>query len=86
MQESLLSQGLDLTIYGMGSVFVFLGLLIVMTTAVSKLVLRFFPEVPLAAPPNAWRPTSSQATEEVDQRTLQVIRTALVQHRARRSK
>ncbi len=86
MQESLLSQGLDLTIYGMGSVFVFLALLIVMTTAVSKLVLRFFPEVPLAAPPNAWRSTPSQSTEEVDQRTLQIIRTALDQHRARRSK
>jgi oxaloacetate decarboxylase gamma subunit len=84
MQESLLSQGLDLMVYGMGSVFVFLALLILVTTVISKLVVRFFPETP--APVKAMKSTIRKPADAVDPRTLQVIRAAIQQHRARRSR
>ena len=83
MQESLLSQGLDLMVFGMGTVFVFLALLILVTTAMSKLVVRFFPEAPITV--KAIKPTSSKVTSGLDPHTLQVIGTAIQQHRARRA-
>lgn len=83
MQESLLSQGLDLMVYGMGTVFVFLAVLIVVTTTMSKLVVRFFPEAP--APVKVGNSASRPISSDVDSRTLKVIRAAIQQHRARRS-
>ena len=41
MAENLLRQGLELTVYGMGTVFVFLVMLIFATRGMSYLVLRF---------------------------------------------
>lgn len=84
MQESLLGQGLDLMVYGMGTVFVFLALLILITSVMSKLVVRFFPEAP--APIKTIKSTSRKPSGAVDPRTLQVIRAAIEQHRARRSR
>jgi oxaloacetate decarboxylase gamma subunit len=85
MQESLLSQGLDLMVYGMGAVFVFLALLIVVTSAMSKLVAGFFPEAPI--PVKATKPSSRKpAGAVVDPQTIQVISAAIQQHRARRSR
>lgn len=84
MQESLLSQGLDLMVFGMGTVFVFLALLIVVTSAMSVLVVRFFPEP--AVPVKAAKSPNRKPSSTVDERTLQVIRAAIQQHRARRSK
>lgn len=84
MQESLLSQGLDLMVYGVGSVFVFLALLVLMTLAVSKLVVRFFPEAPAPVKPVKLAPR--KPADPVDPRTLEVIRGAIQQHRARHSR
>lgn len=84
MQESLLSQGLDLMVYGMGTVFVFLALLIVVTSAMSRLVVRFFPEAP--TPVKAAKPIARKPSGAVDPRTLQVISAAIQQHRSRRSR
>ncbi len=84
MQESLLGQGLDLMVYGMGTVFVFLAVLILVTFAMSKLVVRFFPEAP--AQVKTIKSTSRKPSSAVDPRTLQVIRAAIQQHRARRSR
>jgi oxaloacetate decarboxylase gamma subunit len=81
MQESLLSQGLDLLVYGIGSVYVFLALLILMTFVVSKLVVRFFPEAP--APVKPVKSTPQKPADAVDPRTLQVIHAAIQQHRVR---
>jgi oxaloacetate decarboxylase gamma subunit len=44
----LFAQGLELLVYGMGTVVLFLGLLVVATRLMSRLVLAFFPD---PAPP-----------------------------------
>ena len=41
--ENLLSEGLTLLVFGMGFVFVFLTLLVVITTFMSKLVTKYQP-------------------------------------------
>ena len=50
MQGSIVSQGTELMIYGMGTVVFFLALLVVVTTAMSRLVSRYFPEPEVAVP------------------------------------
>lgn len=81
MQESLFAQGVDLMLYGMGTVFVFLGLLIAITTLISKVVQRLFPE---ALPVAKTGTIPSQIPAVVDAQTIRVIKAALDQHRARR--
>jgi oxaloacetate decarboxylase gamma subunit len=49
MQANLFSQGLELLVYGMGTVIVFLTLLVFATRLMSLLVQRFFPEAPPAS-------------------------------------
>ncbi|MGB0468864.1 MAG: OadG family protein [Pontibacterium sp.] len=44
--DNLVSEGINLMIFGMGFVFVFLTLLIFATTAMSKLVGKYAPEPP----------------------------------------
>ncbi|MGK0500408.1 MAG: oxaloacetate decarboxylase gamma subunit [Oceanicoccus sp.] len=64
MQDNLMQQGVELMLYGMGTVFVFLAVLVVATTAMSALIARFAkPEPaivgnarPIAAPNNANEP------------------------------
>ena len=80
-QESLLAQAIDLMLYGMGTVYVFLGLLIAVTTLISKWVVRLFPDpLPKIKPTKT---TTAKPVTEVDAATLRVIRAALDQHRAR---
>lgn len=82
MQESLFAQGVDLMLYGMGTVFVFLVLLIAITTLISKVVQRLFPEaLPIA---KTGKIPSPQIPAVVDAQTIRVIKAALDQHRARR--
>lgn len=81
MQESLFAQGVNLMLYGMGTVYVFLGLLIAITTLISKVVQRLFPEsLPVAKAGKI----PSQIPAVVDAQTVRVIKAALDQHRARR--
>ena len=47
--NSLISEGLNLMVYGMGFVFVFLTLLVIVTALMSKLVNKFLPE-PIVEP------------------------------------
>lgn len=50
MDESLLQQGLDLMLFGMLTVVLFLSLLVLATSALSALIRRFGPPVAVPAP------------------------------------
>lgn len=75
-EGSLVAQGVDLMIYGMGTVFVFLILLVVAVVALSAAVRRWLPEpAPVASPP---QPVESAP---VDDRLRAVIQAAIDRHR-----
>ena len=76
MTQSLISQGLELMLYGMGSVLVFLALLVLVTSLMSSL-LGAQDEV------TATSPTSAGLDVAVDPRTLAVISAAVHAHRQR---
>jgi oxaloacetate decarboxylase gamma subunit len=44
MQGDMLAQGWELLLYGMGTVVIFLGLLVIATSIMSRLVNSYFPE------------------------------------------
>jgi oxaloacetate decarboxylase gamma subunit len=75
MESDLFSQGLELMVYGMGTVLAFLSMLICATLLMSFLVRRFEPEV-LPAEPVA-------ASAATDPQVLAVITAAIHQHRSR---
>jgi oxaloacetate decarboxylase gamma subunit len=76
--EQLLSDALTLMALGMGTVFVFLTILVFVTGMMSSLVSRFAPaSVPPSAPPAA--PSAG-----ADQSTLAAISAAIYAHRSRR--
>lgn len=79
MQESLMHQGVDLMLYGMGTVVVFLAILVVATLTMSWFIRRFFPEPEPVATASA-----ESDTAYPDARLLAVIKAAIEQHRAKR--
>ncbi|NLY59655.1 MAG: OadG family protein [Gammaproteobacteria bacterium] len=79
----LLMEGVELMLLGVGTVFLFLIMLVGCISMMSRLVARFIPpekSVPSAALRRPAVPVSS-----VDQQTLAVISEAIRLHRARRS-
>ncbi|WP_158774870.1 OadG family protein [Cobetia sp. L2A1] len=81
MQENdLLGEGLNLMVFGMGFVFVFLSLLVVAMMAMAKLVDRFAPEPPAIAPRRAANASGVPAT--ADDGELTAVMTAAI-HRFR---
>lgn len=78
MQDSLMSQGVDLMVTGMGTVLIFLAVLVVLTTIMSRVMSRYFPEPVIEAPVRAKVATSSQP---VDPTTLKVLQQAISKHR-----
>ena len=50
MQNELINEGLTLMLAGMGTVFVFLTVLVVMMTLMSRLIMRFQPAPDIAGP------------------------------------
>ncbi|MEW5249568.1 OadG family protein [Microbulbifer discodermiae] len=75
MEDSLLQQGLDITLFGMGIVFSFLLVLVIATGFMSRIVTRSFPE-PEDAPP------LSNPQSDSD-RLKAIVRAAIEQHRNR---
>jgi oxaloacetate decarboxylase gamma subunit len=77
MEQTIMQQGVDLMLFGMGSVFVFLTLLVIATSIMSALVQRFFPEAeaPLV-PARAAAPAGPS-----DPRLVAIIQAAIDQHR-----
>ncbi|HKK22954.1 MAG TPA: OadG family transporter subunit [Pseudohaliea sp.] len=51
MEQNLLQEGLDLMLFGMLTVVLFLSLLVLATSALSALVQRFAPPAPVPVPP-----------------------------------
>lgn len=78
MQQTLLDQGMDLLIFGMGTVFVFLTVLVICTTIMSRLMGRFFPDAPEPV-----RATVPMARPSVSARTRAVIEAAIREHRSK---
>jgi len=74
----MIEQGFTLMFYGISSVFLFLTLLVLTTTIMSKIVRRFAP-TPVANPQ-----AQNISTNAVDDKTLAVIRAAITQHRNKR--
>lgn len=77
-------EGLTLMLYGIGSVFLFLTLLVFVTTIMSKVVAGMTPAVITAGAAVASAPQQfSGSVSKVDKKTLAVIRSAITQHRAK---
>lgn len=77
MQQDIVQQGVDLMVFGMGTVIVFLSTLVCVTVVMSRFMTRYFPEQEKVMPPPAAAPAA------VDARTLAVIEAAIAQHRKR---
>jgi oxaloacetate decarboxylase gamma subunit len=82
MQDTLIDQGLNLMLFGMGTVFVFLTILVFATTLMSKLVNRFAPEAPLK-PVTPKAPTTASNTPTVSPNIVSAIEKAIAAHRQR---
>lgn len=81
MDNVILEQGMNLMLYGMGSVFVFLTLLVVGTTLMSGFISKYMPEAePVALPKKT---VLNKQPLAVDPTTLAVIQDAIHQHRAK---
>ncbi|MEO0367517.1 MAG: OadG family protein [Pseudomonadota bacterium] len=78
MEPDLIQQGLSLLIYGMGTVFVFLTLMVFATTLMSKIVRSLNPEEPVAEPSAAKSDTTSHAIKPAH---LEAIKQAIALYR-----
>lgn len=82
MESNLLNEGLALMAFGMGFVFVFLTLLVIATTLMSKALTAWLPETP-PEPLAPVRPQPSVGSNGVDPNVLKVLQEAINQHRGR---
>ena len=78
--DNLLSEGLTLMVFGMGFVFTFLTLLVVVTTYMSKLVVKYEP----APQPKATKPRSASpvAVQQGSDELVAVISAAVHKYRS----
>ena len=74
MDNNLVAEAINLTLFGMGFVFVFLALMVVVTTMMSVLVKRFQPNLNLAATANI------ELSSGIDQKTETIIKKAINMH------
>ncbi|MFK7830728.1 MAG: OadG family protein [Congregibacter sp.] len=88
MTPILFSQGLELLVYGMGSVILFLTLLVFATRLMSWVVLTYFPEPPVLVKTPMKTPVGAPAqglsdSTPVDPRLLAAMAAAVDCHRRR---
>ena len=74
MYSNLLSDALTLTIFGMGFVFVFLALMVIVTNLMSKLLAKIHPVI------NVSPSMSSESSIEIDEKTRAIIESAIKMH------
>ena len=77
--DTLVQQGLDLMLYGMATVAVFVTVLVILTTLMSRILVRWFPESERSAPAAVRKDDG-----DVDPHLVAVIQTAIDRHRSRR--
>ena len=82
MSNSLIEQGFNLMLFGMGTVFVFLTILIFATSGMSKIITRYFPEKAVVASPRKKR-SAAQGATSIAPTTLKIIQAAIEKHRNR---
>lgn len=79
----MLAQGINLMLFGMGTVFVFLTLLVFFTTTMSVIIARSLPAVEVF-PQAVEAQTSDQLVQGVpDQTLIAAVEAAIAQHRLR---
>jgi len=81
MQGDIIQQGMDLMLFGMGAVFIFLALLVAATTAMSHTVQRL---IPASADAPMSPPQAIVSTAVNDPKLVAIIEDAVRQHRAKR--
>ena len=74
MDNNLVAEAINLTLFGMGFVFVFLALMVVVTTMMSLIVKRFQPNLNLAATANI------ELSGGIDEKTEAIIKKAIKMH------
>ena len=74
VDSNLLSEAISLTLFGMGFVFVFLALMVVMTSFMSAFVLKLQPFVPSASV------STIQTDNLIDEDTKSIIEKAIKMH------
>lgn len=81
MQDTLIDQGINLMLFGMGTVFIFLTILVFATTLMSKVVNRLVPETE----PKAVTVTNSIPSDTLaaSPQILSAIEKAIALHRKR---
>ena len=84
MQQTLVQQGFDLLLYGMGTVFVFLTLLVIGVSLMSIIISRYFAEPEPEPVKASFNARATQAP--VDGRVLKVVQAAITQHRSKHNR
>jgi oxaloacetate decarboxylase (Na+ extruding) subunit gamma len=77
MQDDLIQQGIEMSLLGMGTVFIFLIVLVVAILAMSKVITKYFPEVALSAD------FTRRDAGQIDPLTRKIIQRAIDQYRKR---
>ena len=85
MQGDIVAQGVELMLYGMGTVVLFLAALVLATAGISGFITRYFPQ-PEPPPVKAReRGPGESAAAELDPGIVAVITAAIHQHRDKQS-
>ncbi len=77
MDNNLLTDAITLTMFGMGFVFVFLALMVVVTSLMSKVVTKIQPAINVALSMN------TDSSIEIDEKTRVIIEAAIKMHTQR---
>lgn len=89
MQGSIVTQGVELMLFGMGTVLVFLTVLVLVITLMSWVLQRYFPELETAPTANSLKGVSAAPATTFaagDATLVAVISAALHQHRSKHAK
>ena len=77
MDNNLLSDAITLTMFGLGFVFVFLALMVIVTNLMSKVVTKIQPAINVASSMN------TDSSIEIDEKTRAIIEAAIKMHTQR---